>query len=130
MKKNKQKVLIRNAHKAGIKILAGTDVGVTNPFTFPGFSLHDEMENLVECGLSNLEALQAATLLPTQYLNATDSTGQVVAGYFADLILLDANPLDNIRNTQKIRAVVSNGRYFDRMALDNLLTEVELAARN
>jgi predicted amidohydrolase len=117
MKMNKQKDIIRNAHKAGVNILAGTDTGVTNPFTFPGFSLHEELENLVECGLSNLEALQAATLLPAKYINAADSIGQVAAGYMADLVLLDANPLEVLEIHRKSlqwcqMAATSTGRRW------------------
>jgi imidazolonepropionase-like amidohydrolase len=110
---------VRLLHRAGVPILAGTDVG--NPFVVPGHSLHRELELLVESGLSPLEALQAATLNPALYLEATDSLGTVEAGKLADLVLLDANPLDDIRNTAQIRAVMVNGRYLDRDALDALL---------
>lgn len=80
-------------------------------------------------GLTEAEALRAATLGPAQYLGATDSLGTVEAGKAADLVLLDANPLEDIANTQRIRAVVTRGRLFDRAALDALLAEVERAAQ-
>jgi imidazolonepropionase-like amidohydrolase len=100
-------------------LLAGTDVGV--PLQVPGISLHVELERLVEAGLSPLEALRAATLNPARVLDMTDSLGTVEAGKLADLVLLDANPLADIRNTQKIRAVVANGRLYRRAQLDQLL---------
>jgi imidazolonepropionase-like amidohydrolase len=112
--------IVRLMHGVGVQFLAGTD----NPgaYTFPGFSLHDELALFVEAGLTPLQALQTATLLPARYLNATDSMGHVAAGKVADLVLLDANPLRDIKNTRRINAVVANGRYFDQAALDRLLS--------
>jgi imidazolonepropionase-like amidohydrolase len=107
----------------GVPLLAGTDY--PNPYIIPGFGLHDELVLLVEAGLSPLQALQAATLNPARYLGRTDKFGTVKAGMLADLVVLDANPLEDIRNTQRIRAVVLNGRYLDRFALDRLLAEAE-----
>jgi predicted amidohydrolase YtcJ len=109
----------RLLHRAGVPILAGTDVG--NPFLVPGYSLHRELQLLVQAGLTPLEALQAATLSPARFLNATDSLGTVAPGKVADLVLLDADPLADIANTQRIRAVVTNGRLLDRPALDAML---------
>jgi imidazolonepropionase-like amidohydrolase len=114
--------------KAGVEILAGTDTA--NPFCFPGFGLHDELGFLVQAGLSPMQALQAATLNPARFLGREKDLGTVEAGKIADLVLLDANPLDNIGNTRKIAAVVYGGRVFDRSALDGMLAKVEdLAAR-
>lgn len=93
-----------------------------------GFPLHDELAIFVEAGLTPLEALRTATLNPARYLEATDSLGTVEAGKLADLVLLEANPLEDIANTQRIRAVVLNGRLLDRDALDALLTVAERAA--
>lgn len=115
--------LVGEIRKAKAPILAGTDV--LNPFCFPGFSLHDELALLVEAGFSPKEALRAATLNPATFMGATDSLGTVETGKRADLVLLDANPLDNIRNTNKISAVVLNGRLYNRAALDSLLAGVE-----
>jgi imidazolonepropionase-like amidohydrolase len=106
-------------HRAGVDLLAGTDT--PNPGLYPGFSLHRELELLVQAGLTPLEALQTATLNPARYLGATDSLGTVGAGKVADLVLLDANPLDNISNTQRIAGVVYRGAYRDRAALQALL---------
>jgi imidazolonepropionase-like amidohydrolase/pimeloyl-ACP methyl ester carboxylesterase len=113
-------------HRAGVRILAGSDAAWVG--AFPGFSLHDELELLVAAGLTPAEALRAATLGPAQYLDATDSLGSVAPGRLADLVLLEANPLEDVRSTQRIRAVVTDGRFFDRHALDGLLAEVEAAA--
>jgi imidazolonepropionase-like amidohydrolase len=110
---------VRLLNKAGILLLAATDVGV--PLQVPGISLHVELERLVEAGLTPLEALRTATLNPARVLDMTDSLGTVEAGKLADLVLLDADPLADIRNTQKIRAVVANGRLYRRAELDQLL---------
>ena len=91
-------------------------------------SLHDELRLLVAAGLTPLEALQAATLNPAKMLYTTDSLGTVAPGKLADLVLLDADPLADITNTTTIRAVVANGRYLDRVALDRLMVEVQAKA--
>jgi imidazolonepropionase-like amidohydrolase len=101
---------------------------VLNPFCFPGFSLHDELAILVEAGLSPMAALQAATLNPARYLGIEKAIGTVTQGKIADLVLLDANPLDDIRNTTKINSVVANGRLLDRTVLDQRLTQVRAIA--
>lgn len=113
-------------HRQGVRVLAGSDMA--NPFVYPGFSLHRELELLVRAGLSPLEALRAATLNPARFLGAADSLGTVAPRKLADLVLLDANPLADIRNTEKIRAVVTDGRYLDRARLDALLVEAARAA--
>jgi imidazolonepropionase-like amidohydrolase len=109
--------------KAGVEFLAGTDV--LNPFAFPGFSLHDELDLLVQSGLTPAEALRAATINPARFLHDDGANGSVAAGRNADLVLLDANPLESIRNTQRIAAVVVRGRYLDRAELDRMLAAVE-----
>jgi hypothetical protein len=114
---------VRLANEAGVLLLAATDVGV--PLQVPGISLHVELERLVEAGLSPLKALQTATLNPARVLKMADSLGSIEPGKLADLVLLDANPLEDIHNTQKIRAVVADGRLYRRADLDRLLAEVE-----
>jgi imidazolonepropionase-like amidohydrolase len=104
--------------RSGMPILAGTDAHTTIQ---PGPSLHQELKLLVKGGLTPLAALQAATLNPAKALGAADSLGTVAAGKMADLVLLDADPIADINNTTKIHAVIANGRYFDRAALDGLL---------
>ena len=110
-------------HKMGVPILAGTDVG--NPFMFAGFSLHDELELLVRSGLTPFQALQTATTNPAKYFGRESELGTIEIGKLADLVLLDADPLADIRNTTKINAVVSNGRVLSRQELDGLLSDVE-----
>jgi imidazolonepropionase-like amidohydrolase len=118
--------IVGELYRAGVPIMAGTDV--LNPFAFPGFSLHDELVLLVRAGFSNADALRAATLNPAVFLNATDSLGTVARNKRADLVLLDADPLADISNTQKVRAVVLKGRYFGRAALDSMLAAAERRA--
>ena len=122
----REKVLVGRFQKAGVGILAGTDD--INPYVVPGFSLHDELVLLVESGLTPMQALQAATLNPAKFFNQLDSLGTVEKGKFADLVLLNANPLEDIRNTTKISAVVVKGRFLDRQELDRTLAEIEAAA--
>lgn len=112
---------------SGVAMMAGTDFG--GPFILPGFSLHDELALLVEAGLSPLEAIRAATSVPARVLGADDSLGAVAPGKVADLVLLDANPLEDVRYTERVRAVVLGGRYFDRAALDALLAVARAGGR-
>ena len=108
---------------AGVPIMAGTDAAAPN--VFPGFSLHEDMAYLVKAGLTPMQALQAATVMPAEFLGRRAEEGTIEVGRRADLVLLDANPLDDIRNTQKIHAVVINGTLLDRAELDALLAGVE-----
>ena len=111
--------LIRPLKGAGVPLLAGTDT--PNPFVYPGFSLHDELGLLVRAGLTPAEALRAATINPARFLGVTDSLGTVATGKVADLVLLDANPLTDIANTKRIRAVIQGGHLLNRKALDAML---------
>jgi imidazolonepropionase-like amidohydrolase len=120
--------LTRQLHDAGVKLLAGTDA--SQPFVFPGFSLHEELQLLVRSGLTPLEALRTATYNPAEYFSSTDSLGTVAKGRVADLVLLDANPLVDIGNTRRISAVIANGRPFDSAALAGLLNHVETALKH
>jgi hypothetical protein len=115
-------------HHAGVPFMAGTDTA-PGVYIMPGFSLHDELANFVEAGLTPMESLQTATSNPAKFLGMENILGSVEPGKTADLVLLRENPLQDIRNTRKISTVVANGRLFDRPALDQILTNVELAAR-
>lgn len=105
-------------HGAGIPVLAGTDLGLRD--MLPGFHLHDELASLVDAGLSPVQALVAATTAPAALLDA-EFLGAIAVGHRADMVLLDADPRADIGNTRRIRAVVADGRYYDREALDALL---------
>jgi imidazolonepropionase-like amidohydrolase len=119
--------MVNQMHKAGVPFLAGTDTAA-GVHVFPGFSLHEELTYFVKAGLTPLEALQTATRNPPLFLGKTSDFGSVESGKLADLVVLDANPLDDIRNTQKIRAVVLAGKYFSREQLDAMLRSEEEAA--
>jgi imidazolonepropionase-like amidohydrolase len=113
-------------HRGGIPLLVGSDS--LDPFVFPGESLHRELAELVQAGFNPLEAIQAATRGAAQFLGREKDFGTVESGKMADLVLLDANPLENIANTRKIFAVIRNGMYLDRAALDAMLAQAKSAA--
>jgi len=114
--------------KDHVRIVAGTDAAGPR---LVGFSLHVELEDLVRAGMSPLQALQTATLNPAVAFDRTTDLGTVAAGKLAELVLLDANPLERIENTQRIDTVVHNGRVYRRKDLDALLASAErLAAEN
>jgi imidazolonepropionase-like amidohydrolase len=118
--------LVRAMRRAGVEFMAGTDVG--GAYTYYGFSLHDELAMFVEAGFPPMEALQAATRNPARFLGELNLNGTVERGKIANLVLLEANPLENIRNTQSISAVVLNGRYLPKETLQRMLADVEATA--
>jgi len=99
--------MVGKLHAAGVPIGAGTDTPIGS--ALPGYSLHTELERLVEAGLSELEALESATVQPANFVRKSATMGAIAPGYVADLVLLDANPLDDIRNTRRINTVISKG---------------------
>lgn len=109
--------------RSGLRLLAGSDA--PNLYAYPGFSLHEELELLVSAGLSTTEALRTATVNPARFFGRESELGTIEKGKLADLVLLDANPLENIANTKKVNTVVLNGRLFGRNDLDKMLAEVE-----
>jgi imidazolonepropionase-like amidohydrolase len=114
-------------HKTGVPFLAGTDTPA-GVYIFPGYSLHEELQRFAAAGFTPLEALQTATINPARFFGIEEQAGTVEKGKFADLVLLSANPLEDIANTQKIAAVIVNGQYFRRADLDKMLGRVETAA--
>ena len=109
---------VQMAKELGVPIMAGTDV--TDSYVFAGFSMHDELLELTKSGLSNLEALQSATIVPAKYSKALNDFGTITIGKKADLVLLNNNPLEDIKNTQTIDGVLLNGAYYDSEKLEEL----------
>lgn len=116
--------VVRDMHQAGIGILAGCDGLV------PGFCLHDELILMVRGGLSPLAALQTATINPARYLGLDLSLGSVQRGKSADLVLLEANPLEDIANVRRISAVVFDGKLLTRAELDAILEKTKDSFRS
>ncbi len=119
-------LLVKAFKDAGVPMVAGTDAGTSGVVW--GFSLLDELELLVTAGLTPEETLTSATRLPATWLGIDDKIGTVEVGKYADLILLDANPLDDIKNTRKISGVFVNGRWVAKQKIDKMLAD--LAKRN
>jgi imidazolonepropionase-like amidohydrolase len=120
--------LVRRMNEEGVGLLAGTDVA--NTWTVPGAALHEELSALVGAGLTPLESLRTATLNPARYFEKTGEFGTIAPGMIADLVLIDGDPLSDIRNVRRISGVVANGRYLDRAALDGMLATAEQLARS
>jgi imidazolonepropionase-like amidohydrolase len=121
-----ERTIVAGLQSQGVGLLAGTDTpgwGV-----FPGSSLHEELALLVAAGLSPLQALQSATINPARFIGMDNDLGSVQPGKLADLVLLDANPLDDIHNTTQIRAVVQNGKLLTRSDLDAMLADLQAKA--
>ena len=117
---------LREMHEAGMDILVGSDIAVLN--TYPGFSIHDEMLLFVnELGMTPADVLERATSRSARFLRIADSVGTIERGKVADLVLLDANPLQDIRNTKRIAAVVVRGTLYDAQGLRKLLETVRTA---
>ena len=114
--------LVALTTRTKVELLAGTDTG--DPYTIPGATLHDELEQLVAAGLSPHQALAAATIAPARFLGWDEAMGTIETGKLADLVLLDADPLIDIRNTRKIAAVFARGKYHSRKDLDAILNSV------
>jgi imidazolonepropionase-like amidohydrolase len=119
--------IVRKLHSAGVPFLAGTDTpaGVD---VLPGVSLHLELQRFVAAGFTPLAALQTATLNPADFYNRRSDFGTVQIGRIADLVILEANPLDNIANTRKIAGVVADGHYFSSADLEQLRNRLKQVA--
>ena len=120
--------IINIMYKKGIPIMAGTDCASIGVFW--GSSIHEELELLVQVGLSEIDALRAATLNPALFLKATDSLGSIAKGKIADMVILNKNPLDDIRNTKNINGVFTNGNYFNKSSIDSIFINVETVVKN
>jgi hypothetical protein len=118
--------MVAQMQSFGVGILAGTDTG--DPYVVPGFALHDELESLVAAGLTPLQALNAATINPARYFNIESTHGTIEKGKLANAVLLDADPLADIRNITRISSVIVNGRLLQRTQLDSLKAGRPIAA--
>lgn len=116
--------MIFSLWKAGVPLMAGSD----SPqwFTVTGFAIHDEIENLVQAGLTPFAALQTATINPATYLGLIQQTGTITAGKDADLLLLDKNPLEDVKYARTISGIFNNGEWYDKNKIDKLLTEARV----
>jgi hypothetical protein len=119
--------IIGAMQRAGVKLMTGSDFGA-NPLLFPGWGVHDEMALLVKAGLTPIEAIQAATKNPATFLGLDRSVGTIEKGKLADIVVLGANPLEDINNTKKITAVLFEGQMFDRAQLNRMLASVAASA--
>ncbi len=129
MKRREYAKMLEEVHRAqvlGVRLLAGTDI--TIPYTYPGFSLHDELKLFVNAGLTPMQALQTATINPAVLLGLSKTWGRIDRGYTANFLLLNADPLRDISNTTKIDSVIVNGQLLNRARLDQLLDTAKVPA--
>ncbi|MDQ3684782.1 MAG: amidohydrolase family protein [Acidobacteriota bacterium] len=125
--------LVGMMQRAGVGVLAATDFARKDaeyPVPRAGFDLHDELALFVEAGMTPMQALQTATRNPAQYLGKSDSLGTIEKGNLADLVLLEANPLETIGNTRRIAAVIVNGRFISKQSLQSILAGANAASGN
>ncbi len=126
------KKLVRELHRAGVPLLAGTDAGVAFgvPFVLPGYALHEELANLVECGLTPYAALSTATTNPARFMHQEREVGVVAVGARADLLLLESNPLESVANVQRRVGVMLRGRWMPAAEIAAMLDAVERLYRD
>jgi imidazolonepropionase-like amidohydrolase len=122
-KANRQNLLL--ASQGGVRVFMGTGAG--DPTVFYGYSAHEELRLMIESGLSPMQALVAATRAPAEYFGALREWGTIETGKRADLVLLDANPLDDIRNTSRVAGVAIGGRWLSRARLDAMIRDAMAA---
>lgn len=119
--------MVRQMHEAGISLMVGTDLLV--PGIIPGFAVHQEMAIWQDAGIPPADILRSATIVPAQFMRMGDRLGNIGEGKTASMVLLRANPLEDIRNAQQIESIFLRGRYFSRGDLDQLLTEAREIAQ-
>lgn len=113
------KSLAKSLSDANVKLLAGSDSGASNSYTYPGISLHQELEAMVDAGISNLKALQNSAYNGSQFLKKDSDYGTVTAGKISDLVILNSNPLDDINNTRDIEFVIKGNDVFNPEIIAN-----------
>lgn len=119
------KLLAKSLSDANVKLLAGSDSGASNSYTYPGISLHQELEAMVDAGISNLEALQNSAFNGSQFLKKDSDYGTVTAGKISDLVILNSNPLDDINNTRDIEFVIKGNDVFNPEIIANEINCME-----
>lgn len=118
-------VLVRGVQQAGVNIIAGTDTGIR--YIYPGYGLHEELQHYRNAGMSNTEVLKTATI--NAGLHLEDGSGVIRGGRRADLILLNANPMDAIENLKEIEGVMAGGHWLDRVTINGVMTRLERVYR-
>lgn len=119
-------MLTKSLNDAGVKLLAGSDSGAYNSYTYPGISLHKELEAMVQTGMSPLEALKTSAYNGAHFLKKDETYGTITVGKQADLVLLDANPIENISNTQKINSVIQSTKVYTKEQLATMLKAITI----
>ncbi len=114
--------LVKSMYDAGVPLMTGTDA--LNPMAVPGFSMHRELAEFVSIGIPNHEALRAATVKPAEFMEETEEWGTVATGRRADLVLLNANPLEDISNTKRIEGVMIRGRWLTGESIQQRLDQI------
>jgi imidazolonepropionase-like amidohydrolase len=117
------RLVVGKLHEAGAKIILGTDA--SNPFVIPGFSIHEELLNLTECGLSNYEAIKTGTKNAAECLNKLHEFGTISVGKRADLILLDKNPLEDVRYIKNPEGVMVRGIWTHKEQIEKMLEYIK-----
>ena len=113
-------------YDAGVPLETGTDV--LNPMVVPGFGLHEELKQFVNAGIPEIETIRAAIIRPAEFMEEGDLWGKIAPGHRADLVLLHANPLEDIANTQEIAGVMVKGKWLAEASLEARVEAI--AARN
>jgi len=120
--------IVNELNKAGIPLMVGTDLSV--PGIVPGFSVHEEMAIWQEAGIPAADILRSATFVPAQFMGLGERLGSVSMGKTASMVLVRANPLEDIKNAQQIESVFLRGQYFSRQDLDRMLAEAKDLTQN
>lgn len=119
-------VLAKSLHEAGVRLLAGSDSGAYNSYTYPGISLHKELEELVANGIPPLDALRSSAYNGADFLKKNTDYGTLAEGKLSDIVILEANPLENISNTKRVFCTVHGEKVFYKKDLDSLLRSAEV----
>lgn len=117
--------LAKSIHDSGVGLLAGSDSGAFNSYTYPGISLHKELQYMVAIGITPLEALKTSTYNGARFLKKENDYGSTTVGKTADIVILEANPLEDISHTEKVMYVIKNNTVHSRKELDSLLSALE-----